>query len=205
MLAPALKAAGIPGFAAGGIAGVQNAIGAIPRPAGQITGSDAGRAVHAGVTEAVAKAKAAVAAKAAQANPFAGITGVPSGGPIGADAAAAQAFARSILWAYGWGLNQFPPLQALWNGESGWRWNALNLASGAYGIPQALPASKMASAGADWRTNPATQIRWGLGYIKASYGSPANTYARWLARSPHWYGKGGLVPGYASGGTVGKQ
>ncbi len=147
------------------------------------------------------------AARAAMLNPFAGITGVPSGGKIGAGAAAAQAFAKSILWAYGWGQNQFPPLQALWNGESGWRWDAYNASSGATGIPQALPGSKMASAGADWRTNPATQIRWGLGYIKArpDYGSPARAYSLWLSRSPHWYGKGGVVPGFASGGTVGQQ
>jgi hypothetical protein len=78
-------------------------------------------------------------------------------------------------------------------GESGWRWNALNSSSGAYGIPQALPAEKMAAAGADWRTNAATQIRWGLGYIRAVYGSPAAAYQAWLSRSPHWYGKGGWI------------
>jgi hypothetical protein len=131
-------------------------------------------------------------AKAAQASPFAGITGVPSGGAIGPGAAAAQAFARSILWAYGWGPGQFPPLQALWNQESGWRWNALNPASGAYGIPQSLPASKMAAAGPDWQTNPATQIRWGLGYIKATYGSPAGAWAHEVAHN--WYDSGGILP-----------
>ena len=60
----------------------------------------------------------------------------------------------------------------IWTRESGWRWNAAN-ASGAYGIPQALPGSKMATAGADWQTNPATQIKWGLGYIQSIYGTPA--------------------------------
>ena len=193
----------IPGFAAGGFPGN---LGAMPAAAGAVAGGDAGQAVRAGVAKAMAAAHAAVAAKAkAQAfNPFKGITGVPSGGPIGAGAAAAQAFAKSILWAYGWGQDQFPPLQALWNGESGWRWNALNPGSGAYGIPQSLPASKMASAGADWRTNPATQIRWGLSYIKSNpnYGSPARTYSLWLSRNPHWYAEGGLVPGYATGGSV---
>jgi hypothetical protein len=193
----------LPGFASGGMItgmGASNRITGSGEPFMANTEARFGRAVEGAFARAViAKFKKDAAAAA---NPFAGITGVPSGGPIGAGAAAAQAYARSILFAYGWGQNQFPPLQALWNGESGWRWNALNASSGAYGIPQSLPASKMASAGADWRTNPATQIRWGLGYIKAVYGSPANTYARWLARSPHWYGKGGLVPGYASGGTV---
>jgi hypothetical protein len=196
----------LPGFAGGGlVGGIQAAISGIPGPAGQMTGADAGRAVHTGVAEAMAKARAAVVARAQQPNPFAGITGIPSGQKIGASAAAAMKFAQSILWAYGWTQAQWPSLRALWMGESGWRWDAYNGASGATGIPQALPGSKMASAGADWRTNPATQIRWGLGYIKSVYGSPANAYGRWLARSPHWYSEGGLVPGYASGGLVARQ
>lgn len=76
---------------------------------------------------------------------------------------------------------------ALWNGESGWREDAVNPTSQAWGIPQALPGSKMASAGADWRTNPATQIKWGIEYIATTYGSPSAAYAAWLSRSPHWY------------------
>jgi murein DD-endopeptidase MepM/ murein hydrolase activator NlpD len=116
---------------------------------------------------------------------------------VGANAQAvgsAQRYAKSILGNYGWGADQFGPLQQLWNGESGWRWNAENASSGAYGIPQALPASKMASAGADWRTNAATQVRWGEGYIHDVYGSPANAWAKWQARSPHWYDNGGYLP-----------
>jgi hypothetical protein len=70
----------------------------------------------------------------------------------------------------------FGCLRNLWNRESGWVYDAEN-ASGAYGIPQALPGSKMSSAGADWQTNPATQIRWGLGYIKSIYGNPCNAWA----------------------------
>jgi hypothetical protein len=85
----------------------------------------------------------------------------------------AQQFAQAALKSYGWGPSQWPALKALWNGESGWNYRATNASSGAYGIPQALPASKMASAGSDWRTNAATQIKWGLGYIKSRYGSPA--------------------------------
>jgi murein DD-endopeptidase MepM/ murein hydrolase activator NlpD len=108
----------------------------------------------------------------------------------------AQTIAMNMLGNYGWGPSQFPPLKKLWDGESGWRWNATNPASGAYGIPQALPAEKMRSAGADWRTNPATQIRWGLQYIqdRPDYGSPAEAYRKWLARSPHWYDDGGYLP-----------
>jgi murein DD-endopeptidase MepM/ murein hydrolase activator NlpD len=116
---------------------------------------------------------------------------------VGANAQAvgsAQRYAKSILGNYGWGADQFGPLQQLWNHESGWRWNATNPSSGAYGVPQALPAGKMASAGADWRTNAATQVRWGEDYIHSVYGSPANAYSKWLSRSPHWYDDGGMLP-----------
>ena len=80
--------------------------------------------------------------------------------------------ARAMLPEFGFSADQFPCLDQLYNGESGWRVNADNPTSSAYGIPQALPGEKMASAGADWATNPETQIRWGLGYIRDSYGSP---------------------------------
>jgi hypothetical protein len=100
--------------------------------------------------------------------------------------------AQQMLAARGWG-GQWAALSALWMGESGFRHTARNPSSGAYGIPQALPASKMASAGADWQTNPATQIKWGLDYIAGRYGTPAAAYAAWQARSPHWYGKGGRL------------
>ena len=69
-------------------------------------------------------------------------------------------------------MSGYSDLVLLWNQESGWRYNAKNPYSGAYGIPQSLPANKMSSAGKDWLTNGATQVRWGLGYIKALYGSP---------------------------------
>ncbi|MDA8320994.1 MAG: transglycosylase SLT domain-containing protein, partial [Actinomycetota bacterium] len=79
---------------------------------------------------------------------------------------------------------QFSCLNNIWTRESGWRYNAAN-ASGAYGIPQALPGSKMASAGADWLTNPATQIKWGLGYIQSVYGTPCNAWVFWQGHG--WY------------------
>ena len=72
-----------------------------------------------------------------------------------------------------WGDGDYDALVWLWNKESGWQWNATNPSSGAYGIPQALPASKLASAGDDWKDNAATQIKWGLNYIAGRYGSPA--------------------------------
>lgn len=96
----------------------------------------------------------------------------------------AQAIAYSLLGAYGFSTSQWGCLDSLWQQESGWRYNAAN-PSGAYGIPQALPGSKMASAGPDWQTDPATQIRWGLGYIKADYGTPCNAWAH--EQSYGWY------------------
>lgn len=101
--------------------------------------------------------------------------------------AEAQAYARSAIGAYGWGSDQFSCLVSLWNGESNWRVTAENPWSGAYGIPQSLPASKMAAAGPDWRTNGVTQVNWGLAYISSVYGSPCAAWNRWLARDPHWY------------------
>ncbi len=95
--------------------------------------------------------------------------------------------ARMMLSDYGWSDSQWSCLENLWVGESGWNYKAANSSSGAYGIPQALPASKMASVAGDYRTNPVTQIAWGMGYIKASYGSPCNAWSLWNNRSPHWY------------------
>jgi len=91
----------------------------------------------------------------------------------------AQSTAYNMMASFGFDpKTEFGCLNNIWTRESGWRYNAQN-ASGAYGIPQALPGSKMASAGADWQTNPATQIRWGLGYIKSVYGTPCNAWAFW--------------------------
>jgi hypothetical protein len=80
---------------------------------------------------------------------------------------------------------QFPCLNALWSHESGWRVTATNPTSGAYGIPQSLPGSKMASMGADWRTSARTQIRWGLGYIRGRYGTACAALAS--LRTRNWY------------------
>ena len=77
-----------------------------------------------------------------------------------------------MLGSYGWSSSQFGCLVSLWNLESGWDVYASNPSSGAYGIPQALPGSKMASAGPDWQSDAATQIRWGLGYIKSTMAHP---------------------------------
>jgi len=112
-----------------------------------------------------------------------GTRSVPAVGVV--DPGSAQAIAQGMMAARGWDDDQFACLVALWNRESGWRVNAENSSSGAYGIPQALPGSKMASAGADWRTNPATQITWGLGYIEGRYGTPCGAYGH--SQSSGWY------------------
>lgn len=99
-----------------------------------------------------------------------------------------RATARALMREHGWtGDAQYGCLVNLWNGESNWTWSAHNAGSGAYGIPQSLPAGKMARFGSDYRTNPVTQIKWGLWYIESSYGSPCNAWSTWQARSPHWY------------------
>jgi hypothetical protein len=86
---------------------------------------------------------------------------------------------------YGWNSSEFSCLDALWSRESGWDSSAQNASSGAYGIPQALPGSKMATFGSDWASNPATQIAWGLDYIANSYGSPCGAWATWQSKG--WY------------------
>jgi hypothetical protein len=96
----------------------------------------------------------------------------------------AQQIAMAMLGSYGWPGSQFSCLDDLWSRESGWSTTAEN-PSGAYGIPQALPGSKMASAGPDWQTDAATQIRWGLGYIKGTYGSPCAAWSHEEATG--WY------------------
>ncbi|HEU4998891.1 MAG TPA: hypothetical protein VFT68_08090 [Lapillicoccus sp.] len=93
--------------------------------------------------------------------------------------------ARAMLGDFGFADSQFSCLNSLWTRESNWLYTATNPSSGAYGIPQSLPASKMASAGADYRTNPVTQIKWGLGYIQDRYGTPCGAWAH--SQATGWY------------------
>ena len=131
------------------------------------------------------KPKLASPAQVAAANPgtSSGSGSTSAGGSVTYVSAAppdpgtAQSTAYNMMASFGFSPSTyFGCLLDLWNRESGWVYDAEN-ASGAYGIPQALPGSKMASAGADWETDPATQIRWGLGYIKDTYGTPCNAWA----------------------------
>jgi len=101
------------------------------------------------------------------------------------DPGSAKAIAYDMVMARGWGAGEYDCLVSLWNKESGWNVNAHNKSSGAHGIPQALPGSKMASAGADWESNPATQITWGLGYITGRYSTPCGAWGK--SQSSGWY------------------
>ena len=136
--------------------------GVTPTPA--ITGAHLTIVIRSGTTATLTSARSASAASAAK---------------------AARQKARTMLGHYGWGARQFSPLVKLWNRESSWNKYAYNPSSGAYGIPQAVPGSKMASAGRHWRTNATTQIRWGLGYIKSRYGYPRRAWDHELAYG--WY------------------
>ncbi|MEU1601551.1 transglycosylase SLT domain-containing protein [Streptomyces sp. NPDC005708] len=91
-----------------------------------------------------------------------------------------QSMARQIV-----GANQFQCFSNIVDHESSWNYRAVNAGSGAYGLVQALPGSKMSSVGSDWQTNPATQIKWGLNYMNQSYGSPCQAWSFWQAN--HWY------------------
>ena len=104
-------------------------------------------------------------------------------GPV-VPASTAQAYAAGLVAKRGWAASEFGCLVSLWNRESGWNPHAAN-PSGAYGIPQALPARKLATAGPDWRTNPATQITWGLDYIEDRYGTPCGAWGH--SQSSGWY------------------
>jgi len=108
---------------------------------------------------------------------------VPAAGVPDPDSA--KAIGLKMVLERGWGVDQYDCLELLWDRESHWNAFAANPSSGAYGIPQALPGDKMATAGADWQTNPTTQIVWGLGYIEGRYGSPCGAWAH--SEDVGWY------------------
>lgn len=128
---------------------------------------------------AAAKARKEAAAKAARAAARKALIANAQDDP--------KAAAKVIMGDYGFGEDQWSCLEQLWHGESGWNYTAENTSSGAYGIPQSLPGSKMGTVADDWRTNPVTQIKWGLGYIKDVYGTPCGAWGAWNSRYPHWY------------------
>ncbi|MFG3345109.1 transglycosylase SLT domain-containing protein [Streptomyces sp. NPDC048018] len=109
-----------------------------------------------------------------------GASGAVLGSTGSASAATEQEIARQIVPPA-----QFASFSKIVEHESGWNHTATNSSSGAYGLVQALPGSKMASAGSDWKTNPATQIKWGLDYMNERYGSPNDAWAFWQTHG--WY------------------
>jgi murein DD-endopeptidase MepM/ murein hydrolase activator NlpD len=129
-------------------------------------------AEKAAAEKAAAEKKAAEERAAAAASRSETRTPVYTGDP--------KAIARSMM-----SETQFQCFSNIVTRESGWNPYAVNKSSGAYGLVQALPGSKMATAGADWRTNPATQIKWGLSYMNSRYGSPCGAWSFW--QSHHWY------------------
>lgn len=97
-----------------------------------------------------------------------------------------RGLALEMVLAQGWSAGEFHDcLEPLWERESNWNHTAQNPSSGAYGIPQSLPGDKMATHGSDWQTNPATQIAWGIDYIKGRYGTPCGAWAH--SQSVGWY------------------
>lgn len=147
----------------------------------------------------VAAEKAAVAQQetlhyaAAQASgsspaPSAGTRGPNPAPPVASgdvSVGASKAFARATLAARGMGDGEFQCLNNLWERESNWNYQAANPSSGAYGIPQSLPGTKMATIAPDWQVNPQTQILWGIGYIAERYGSPCNAWGH--SEAIGWY------------------
>jgi hypothetical protein len=174
------KRRGIPGFSSGGV--LQSYSGDIGGLAGFGMGALSGTGVSA------AGAVAAAIWKALEAL---------SGGNLAANGAANEAIGRSLATSYGWSAGaQWQALANLWTRESGWNNTAQNASSGAYGIPQALPYSKMPKsawpASAGGQSDPSSQIGWGLGYIRDRYGSPLSAWAHEL--SAGWYDQGGVLP-----------
>jgi membrane protein involved in colicin uptake len=138
---------------------------------------DATKAASDALTAAGAEADRKAAEAAAAAAQALALSNTPEG---------AKATARSLAASlHGWGDGEFQCLSNLWQKESGWNYRASNGGSGATGIPQALPGSKMATAGADWQTSAATQIKWGLDYISRGYGSPCSAWSH--SQAVNWY------------------
>jgi hypothetical protein len=136
----------------------------------------------------------AIAEKAAKKAAEAKKKSEESGGPVSftgtipsscSEFSGARATGCALMLDAGFAIDQFPCLNNLFDKESGWNYKAKNGGSGAYGIPQALPGDKMAKFGDDWKTNPATQIKWGLDYIKGRYDTPCKAWAH--SEDVGWY------------------
>jgi hypothetical protein len=145
------------------------------------------RAVMAAKAAAKTRARAAAlrAARAARARVAVAPSRSRTTHPFGTKVYSRWYAQQWISYRYNWNSTQFGCLSALWGRESGWRLNAHNRSSGAYGIPQALPGRKMALIASDWKTNPETQIKWGTGYIAKRYGNACGAWSH--HRNYGWY------------------
>lgn len=153
----------------------------LPQPDGAGPGSSsltAAEAIADSATPSPAPTQAAPAAKPLHVQSRTSVSAAISGGNP-------RTMAQALAATYSWTGNQWTCLDKLWTHESKYQTTVRNPSSGAYGIPQALPASKMSSAGDDWRTNPVTQIVWGLGYIQNRYGSPCDAWSYWLRHNSY--------------------
>jgi hypothetical protein len=185
-IAPFLGSHGVPGFASGGMVGSGSFAGSIGGLPNFTTGfhntfvKDMTLSMESAIKNGIQQAQASLAGT--------GVGGMGDSGARTQSAVVAQAYARSLLPMYGWGLDQMAPLIKLWNQESGWNANAVNPSSGAYGIPQSLGHGHPYNLG-DYKN----QIIWGLNYIKQrpGYGSPAAAWAHEVANN--WYDQGGLL------------
>ncbi len=137
-------------------------------------------ATAAGIASMAAVAAPAASAATASEASRNTVTGSAFAATSGTSTAATKALAKSMVPA-----SQWAAFDHIISHESSWNHRAVNAASGAYGLCQALPGSKMASAGSDWRTNPATQIKWALTYMNDRYGSPNAAWNFW--QTHHWY------------------
>lgn len=144
----------------------------------------AARAAAKRAAAALAAAQQAAASQQSQ-TPPASQAPAESPSPTPTVSGTPQQIAAAMLASFGWSSSQFSCLDSLWNEESGWSVTAENPSSGAYGIPQALPGSRMASAGPDWQSDATTQIKWGLEYIQSTYGSPCAAWSH--EEADGWY------------------
>ena len=155
-----------------------------PQPVGTATTGPSQAAARQS-QQAVQPASQPTTQQAAVASPAPTHSATPTATPSPAPSGSPQSIAQSMLKSFGWSSSQFSCLKPLWQHESSWSVSASNSSTGAYGIPQAAPGSKMASAGPDWKTNASTQIKWGLGYIKSTYGSPCAAWSH--EQADGWY------------------
>lgn len=145
------------------------------------------KAAEAAKAEAARKAKEAAALKARKAAAQKAARDQARRDILARAQADPKSAARELMADYGFGADQWNCLDQLVIGESTWNSLAVTPSSGAYGLFQSLPAEKMSSVADDWATNPVTQIKWGLQYIKSTYGTPCGAWGAWNNRYPHWY------------------